>query len=39
MPEASGFEVLAECGPGGTPRRIDSDRETDPESARREAAR
>jgi hypothetical protein len=39
LPEASGFEVLAECGPGETPRRTDSDRETDPESARREAAR
>ncbi|GAA2291470.1 hypothetical protein GCM10009853_054070 [Glycomyces scopariae] len=39
LPEASGFEVLAECAPGGRPRRTDSDREADPESARREAAR
>ncbi|MFB9660737.1 antibiotic biosynthesis monooxygenase [Glycomyces mayteni] len=39
LPEASGFEVLAECAPGGTPYRTDSDREADPEAARREAAR
>ncbi|WP_187350629.1 antibiotic biosynthesis monooxygenase [Glycomyces terrestris] len=39
LPEASGFEVLAECEPGGTPRRTGSDREADPDSARREAAR
>jgi len=39
LPEASGFEVLAECEPGGTPRRTDSDRTADPDEARREAAR
>lgn len=44
LPEASGFEVLAECEPGGEPRRTDSDRTADPsgaveDRARREAAR
>jgi hypothetical protein len=39
LPEASGFEVLAECEPGGEPRRTGSDREPDPDEARREAAR
>jgi quinol monooxygenase YgiN len=39
LPEASGFEVLAECEPGGEPRRADSDRDSDPDEARREAAR
>ncbi|GAA2134565.1 antibiotic biosynthesis monooxygenase [Glycomyces algeriensis] len=39
LPEASGFEVLAECEPGGEPRRTGSDREADPDQARREAAR
>lgn len=39
LPEASGFEVLAECEPGGEPRRAGSDRAADPDEARREAAR
>jgi hypothetical protein len=39
LPEASGFEVLAECEPGGEPRRTGSDRTPDPDEARREAAR
>ena len=39
LPEASGFEVLAECAPGGKPERADSDRAPDPDEARREAAR
>lgn len=39
LPEASGFEVLAECAPGGEPVRSGSDRSDDPEAARREAAR
>lgn len=34
LPEASGFEVLAECEPGGEPRRTDSDRAADPDEAR-----
>ncbi|MCC3762351.1 antibiotic biosynthesis monooxygenase [Glycomyces sp. TRM65418] len=39
LPEASGFEVLAECEPGGEPRRTGSDRTPDPDEARREASR
>ncbi|SDE50932.1 hypothetical protein [Glycomyces harbinensis] len=39
LPEASGFEVLAECEPGAEPVRTDSDRTADPDEARREAAR
>ncbi|MFC3494878.1 antibiotic biosynthesis monooxygenase [Glycomyces rhizosphaerae] len=44
LPEASGFEVLAECAPGGEPQRTDSDRTADPagaveDRARRETAR
>lgn len=39
LPEASGYEVLAECAPGERPRRSDSDRTEDPDQARREAAR
>lgn len=39
LPEASGFEVLAECGPGERPTRAESDRTADPDEARREAAR
>ncbi|THV31437.1 antibiotic biosynthesis monooxygenase [Glycomyces paridis] len=39
LPEASGFEVLARCAPGGEPERTDSDRTADPDRARREAAR
>jgi hypothetical protein len=39
LPEASGFEVLAECAPGGEPERTGSDRALDPDQARREAAR
>ncbi|MFG3339109.1 antibiotic biosynthesis monooxygenase [Glycomyces sp. NPDC048151] len=39
LPEASGFEVLAECAPGGEPQRSGSDRTVDPDQARREAAR
>lgn len=39
LPEASGFELLAECAPGGEPVRADSDRTADPDEARREAAR
>jgi hypothetical protein len=39
LPEASGFEVLAECEPGGEPRRTNSDRTADPDEARREASR
>jgi hypothetical protein len=39
LPEASGFEVLAECEPGGEPQRTGSDRTDDPDEARREAAR
>ncbi|GAB3230648.1 hypothetical protein GCM10027447_25280 [Glycomyces halotolerans] len=38
LPEASGFEVLAECAPGGEPVASGSDRSEDPERARREAA-
>ncbi len=39
LPEASGFEVLAECAPGGEPKRTGSDRTDDPDEARREASR
>ncbi|HEX2144177.1 MAG TPA: antibiotic biosynthesis monooxygenase [Glycomyces sp.] len=39
LPEASGFEVLAECEPGERPERTESDRTDDPDEARREAAR
>ncbi|MCD0446105.1 antibiotic biosynthesis monooxygenase [Glycomyces sp. A-F 0318] len=39
LPEASGFEVLAECAPGAAPERTGSDRAADPDRARREAAR
>jgi hypothetical protein len=44
LPEASGFEVLAECEPGGEPRRTGSDRAADParpadDRPRRETAR
>ena len=39
LPEASGFEVLAECAPGGEPTRSDTDRSADPDAARRGAAR
>lgn len=44
LPEASGFEVLAECEPGGRPKRTGSDRAPDPagaveDRARREATR
>ncbi|WP_030157865.1 hypothetical protein [Glycomyces sp. NRRL B-16210] len=39
LPEASGFEVLAECEPGERPTRAGSDRTDDPDEARREAAR
>ncbi|THV43611.1 antibiotic biosynthesis monooxygenase [Glycomyces buryatensis] len=39
LPEASGFEVLAECAPGDTPVRSGSDRSDDAEAARRESAR
>lgn len=35
LPEASGFEVLAECAPGGEPVGSASDRSEDPEAARR----
>lgn len=37
LPEASGFEVLAECAPGGEPRRAGSDRTDDPAEARESA--
>lgn len=39
LPEASGFEVLAECEPGGEPVRSGSDRSEDSDAARREASR
>ena len=39
LPQASAFEVLAECAPGDAPERIGSDRSDDPDAARREAAR
>lgn len=39
LPEASGFEVLAECAPAGEPVGAGSDRSDDPDAARREASR
>ncbi|WP_026922859.1 hypothetical protein [Glycomyces arizonensis] len=39
LPEASGFEVFAECAPGGEPARTGSDRSDDPQTARQEASR
>ncbi|WP_026929096.1 antibiotic biosynthesis monooxygenase [Glycomyces tenuis] len=39
LPEASAFEVLAECAPGGEPIGSGSDRSEDPGTARQEARR
>ncbi|WP_100447174.1 antibiotic biosynthesis monooxygenase [Glycomyces xiaoerkulensis] len=39
LPEASGFEPLAECAPGAAPVRTGSDRSDDPDLARRESRR